>query len=309
MTFDELALEISRNVWPEGESRALRSAHKNLIRDGLIDLQKKIPCLQTQNIDYIRHGATFFYCGASAFVVPTGYVRSLRTIPDLQATYHWRQCDSVWAQPQSREEFECILSNAAQCGESLTNCGCANPIEMPYGYYCGVDFAYPAYGAYEYPAYGPYPPYSFPGFPAYGYAGVWVPYPDLPMGLMYADAITDKGCRARERWFAMFNCYIYTYPVINSDEVLILEWHGIKRNWEDEDVIPYLDEDGGVNRQIVQALEYYVACEHVLRFDCEDDRSKLQRSKYDQLVRELILDCREQNRLPSRQHCFVDCNC
>ena len=282
MTFQELVLEISRNVWPEGEARNLRDQHKNLIRNGLIDLQQKIDCLKTQNIDYIRHGATFFYCGASAFVVPTGYVQSLRTIPDLQHTNNWRQCDAVWAQPQSRQEFECLLANAVQCGEALTNCACPTPIEMAYGYYCA----------------------NYDGTKA-----KWFPYPELPMGLMYADAVTDKGCRARERWFAMFNCYIYTYPVIQSSEVLILEWHGIKRNWVDDDVVPYLDESGGVDRQIVQALEYYVTAEDAMRYGCMDERYKSLAKRYGDHVEQLIWDCRAQHRLPSRQHCFVDCNC
>ena len=278
MTFEELTLEISHNVWPEGEARNLRPLHKNLIRDGLIDLQKKIPCLQSQNIEYVRHGATFFSCGASAFGAPNGYIQSLRTIPDLLTTYDWRQCDSVWAQPQSRQEFECILANAAQCGESLTNCSCTYPIVMPLGYYC------------------------------VGY-GETYPYPELPLGLMYADATTDKPCRARERWFAMYNCYIYTYPVIQSNEVIILEWHGIKRTWNDEDVIPYVDESDEVNRQIVMALEYFVACEHTLRIDCDDAKSQLQRARYNQLVAEMIVECKDSQRLPSRHHCFVDCNC
>lgn len=278
MTFAELALQISRNVWPQGEARVLKPLHNNLLRDGLIDLQKKVPCLQSQNIDHIPYGATFFFCGASAFSVPCGYVRSLRTIAASQNGNSWKQCDAVWAKPETREEFECRLENAAQCGESLIGCGCGYPITMPYGYYCIGD-------------------------------GNAYPYPELPFGLMYADAITDKTCRARERWFAMFNCYIYTYPVINSNEEIILEWHGIKRNWVDSDLFPYLDETSEPNRQVIQALEYYVMAEDSFRTDCDREKSLTCRALYDKLVAEMIWQCRETQRLPSREHCFVDCNC
>lgn len=277
MTFAELFTQISQNVWPEGEARNLRTLHRNLLRDALIDLQKKVPCLQTQNIEYINHDNTFFFCGASAITAPTGFIQSLRTIPDLLDTQNWMQCDAVWADPESRQEFECRLENAANCGEGLISCQCTYPIDMPYGYYL-------AYGEYY-------------------------PYPQLPLGLMYADSTTDNTCRARTRWFAMFNGYIYTYPVINSDELIILEWHGIKRNWVDADVFPYLDEEDQPDRQVIEAAEYYVMSEHAIRIDCDKDKMLIARGRYDQLVAELIWQCRKTNRLPSSKHCFVDCNC
>lgn len=279
MTFGELYLEVSRNVWPEGEARNLRPLHKKIMVDALIDLQKKIECLQTKNIENIGHDATFFYCGSSAFGAPEGFVKNLRTIPDLLHTRDWRQCDVVWAQPMSRQTFECKLETASRCGDSLMGCGCATPITMPYGYYAN-----------------------------YGYEMVY-PYHELPIGLMFPDALTDKACRARERWFAMWNRYIYTYPVIQSNELLILEWQGIKRNWQDDSIIPYLDEAGDVDRQVVLAIEHFLLTEKAKRDDCDNATTTLMRTEYNRIVAELIWQCREEGMIPSREHCFVDCNC
>jgi hypothetical protein len=279
MTFDEYFLQLSFNVWPEGEARNLRRLHKDWLRYGLIDLQKKIPCLQAENVENIVHDATYFFCGASAFQAPNGFIQNLRVIPNLQDTADPRQCDAVYAKPLSRQELECKLEYASRCGESA--CCASGPyynLRMPTG-------TYDAFGStYE--------------------------YPQLDFGLMFPDARTDKPCRARDRYFAMWGCYLYLYPVINSDELIIIEWHGIKKNWQDSDVIPYLDEAGEVDPQISEALELWLGHKKSLEPEnCDNETAGTKLAMYNQKVAELIWQCREEGKVPARKDCFVDCNC
>jgi tartrate-resistant acid phosphatase type 5 len=60
----------------------------------------------------------------------------------------------------------------------------------------------------------------------------------LPFGFAYADKSTDSRCgRARTGVWAIYNNNIYIAPWIQSNEVVVIEWKGIKEEWEDEDPI------------------------------------------------------------------------
>lgn len=271
MTFDEYFLAISRNVWPEGEARNLRSMHKDWLRDGLIDLQKTVSCLQTQNEYEFRQPDTFFYCGTSAFAEPNGYIQSVSVIPDLQNTMDRRQCDRVWATPVSKNRMECIIENDARCGVVT---GCCYGIPFPYG-------------AYE----------------------DGTPYAELPYGFNFAEPSTDRPCRSRDRTVAKWNGFIYLHPLINSDELILVEVHGVKKNWQGTDTIPYLDEEGEVDRLITDALETYLRWQTGLKDDCDAPRTSAFSIEYRRKRAELIWDCRKKNRIPKREDCWVDCNC
>jgi hypothetical protein len=79
MTFDQYYAQISAAVFPEGEAENLVHVHKLAVKDALIDLQTKIPCLRTENADYIGQSSTLFHCGSSTFDTVDGNIERVYT--------------------------------------------------------------------------------------------------------------------------------------------------------------------------------------------------------------------------------------
>lgn len=80
MTFGDYYSQIALSVFPEGEAENLVGVHKNAVRDALIDLQIKVPCLRTDHADYIGQSSTTFHCGASVFDGVDGGIERVYTI-------------------------------------------------------------------------------------------------------------------------------------------------------------------------------------------------------------------------------------
>lgn len=79
MTFAQYYAQISAAVFPEGEAENLVHVHKLAVKDAIIDLQSKIPCLRTENADYVAQSATLFHCGASTFDSVDGNIERVYT--------------------------------------------------------------------------------------------------------------------------------------------------------------------------------------------------------------------------------------
>lgn len=131
MTFLELTQQVSLNVFPEGEARRLRDVHKDYIRDGLIDLQRKVSCLQAKHYNHVPYADTYWNCGATVFDAPRGYIIGLKTIIDGDF------CDEIRYDPVTKEDIECMIRGQKDA------CG----ITAPHGYYYdGYDYVdYPVY--------------------------------------------------------------------------------------------------------------------------------------------------------------------
>ncbi len=80
MTFAQYYTLISAAVFPEGEAENLVNVHKLAVKDALIDLQTKIPCLRTDNADYIAQSSTLFHCGSSTFDTVDGNIERVYTM-------------------------------------------------------------------------------------------------------------------------------------------------------------------------------------------------------------------------------------
>lgn len=80
MTFDQFYSQISAAVFPEGEAENLVDLHKLWLKDALIDLQTKIPCLRTDHAEYIGQDATEYFCGASRFDGVDGGIERVYTL-------------------------------------------------------------------------------------------------------------------------------------------------------------------------------------------------------------------------------------
>jgi hypothetical protein len=141
MTFATYYNNIAAAVFPEGEAENLVLPHKLSVKDALIDLQTKIPCLRTDHAEYVCATATTFHCGASVFDGVDGsiervYTSGVGVSPD---TYEPNSCQVVeytyidWDRMNSLlRQYKCGLQD-----------GTAGMSQVPYGFTCGPT-TYPA---------------------------------------------------------------------------------------------------------------------------------------------------------------------
>jgi hypothetical protein len=276
MTFAEYRTAVLANVFPDGYSGRVEARYTSWMKDVLIELQKYIPSLQTHHRERIPQDATFFSCGTSAFKAPPGKIQSFHT--ELLCS----DCDKVIAVPYTPRTFRLMLEERRR--PKYTNSdGSCNPCY--YGDTACLDLRNEPYGYYE-------------------VDGIYFPYPELPLGLHYATPHIDLSCRSKERAFALYDGYVWTWPVIQSTEVGILRWHGIKRNWQNSDEIPWKDEEGDDMREIQEIVELFVGWKSKLHDDCDDAGAATMKSLYDGRFAEFMVSQQDLNILPSRSDCF-----
>ncbi len=139
MIYSDFNAAIRLAVWPDGEPENLVSSHKNYILDALIDLQIKVPRLQTNHVDFIQPEDTLFNCGASLFDAPRGFIASLSVLRGTPT----RCCDEAPYLESSKSEFDCFLGEL-----EATPCSVET---HPYQFYqFDVDGPYYAYPSLAY---------------------------------------------------------------------------------------------------------------------------------------------------------------
>lgn len=100
--------------------------------------------------------------------------------------------------------------------------------------------------------------------------------PALQQGIKYAEASTDSPYgRARIGDWAIWRNRLYVFPWLQSNESLVVEWDGYKKDWRDEDVID--TELWGPDAEL--AIESYVRWQHELKFG-DPQRGELYRREY-----------------------------
>ena len=119
--------------------------------------------------------------------------------------------------------------------------------------------------------------------------------PKLPLGFQYADAANDSLYgRARTGVWAVYRQNIYIAPWIQSNELVVVEWDGIKEQWDDADLIN-------------PAIAYQKAVKLYVQFAHERDYGKPERAVmfhnerdfhgyYDTALGDLIHEDREQTK-------------
>lgn len=169
-------------------------------------------------------------------------------------------CAKRYFQPIDWDEMEQILNDNRHCGAL---------IEPTYYYYSD------AYGYTDYPEYG---------------------------CLYYGDSsgATDLCARPTTSYSAMKNGLLYLFPHLQSNEVLVIEWDGIKRSWKDTDEVLF-------DREIQDAVEHFLDFRSAYREDCDAQRMQVARTLYDELVAKQIWQCRKERRIERRQHYFSNC--
>lgn len=245
MNFSTLVSTVRQNVFPEGTPEELDDRHKNVIKDALIDLQKRVKCFQLNNRSVWDQDDTFFSCGATVVDAPRGHMKQLFTAGSSDF------CDKVIYQPVSKAYMDQLLIDHEVCGKS--------------------------YSPYEY-------------------------YDDQAYYFEYANSTVDKSCRALEGFWSMFDNEIWVYPHIQSTEQLVLDWYGIKRDWADADVVTFHD------REVEQAVEYYLEMDAYRHDDCNTDKYLTARNEYNNKRADLISECRKEGFHPPAHSAFSNCS-
>lgn len=80
LTFAQLKQGMRSRCFPAGEARNLRTAHDKAVVDALVDIQRWVECLQSNNTHLIPHCATYFNCGLTSFDFPRGQIKRLSVV-------------------------------------------------------------------------------------------------------------------------------------------------------------------------------------------------------------------------------------
>lgn len=115
--------------------------------------------------------------------------------------------------------------------------------------------------------------------------------PKLPRGFYFAEATSDMDSvcgRAREGIWAIYQNRIWIYPWIQSNEKIVVEWEGVKKEWDDADMV-----DDGI--EFRTCVKYYVQFAHERDFGSFSESSKFKKL-YDDKLADLIHECREKTR-------------
>ena len=272
MTFLAFYEAVAANVWPDRPARNLVRTYKDWVRDALIQLQVRVvqqgfKPLQEKHVEEIHPDDTFFSCGASVWKMPRGSVVEVRTEAILS------RCDNVIARPMTEREMRCHL-------EKNPGCGCATSTNFPYGYgtITGDDSE----------------PYYFDGVEA-------------PLGGTTSEpSWTTEPRRPRERFFALIDGFIWLWPDLHSTEMLVVTWRGVKRSWPESAVFgqPWLDEAGGFDREVQEAVEEFCKAKDYWTKACEKGPAQLDFSMFNDRVAGLISSRRsEHSTLNAAHHC------
>lgn len=131
MTFAEFSALVRRRCFPEGEAEELVDRHEDTIKNGLIDLQFRVKCLQVNHTTVTAGEDTFFHCGATRIDAPDGNIvqKGIWVYPNDEP------CKRVDYYPITWPEMDCKIDEAnARCW-----CGTYN---APYSEYEVGDYTY-----------------------------------------------------------------------------------------------------------------------------------------------------------------------
>lgn len=237
-TFAQLKTAVLADAFPDGEARSLKPLHKKIIVEALIDLQQWIPQLQVNNTWIIPFCGTYFQCGFSVFHAPRGKINRVSTYVRLDGSCNEDSTEPVnWCSEvqYSRVPYLALEKHLDKTLRCRCGCGLLSMLNIPL-LQCKKTLAS------AYPA---------PDDAAYAC------FPELPLGFHYPSDATDLRYRATVGAWALQHNRIYLAPWINSSEIVLIEWDGIKRDWQDSDVVE-VEFDPLLNK----AVRHYLLMHH-----------------------------------------------
>lgn len=242
ITLKEIKVRLRDQLWPfPGEAKSLRAAHDAMFVNALIDLQKWVPCLQSNNLSLYPWCSTYFNCGLTVFDAPIGWIKKVYTIVGED----W--CNQVGYESAPYDDLVCWSNHMA-------------------------DFTTPLNVGLE----------------------------KLPQGMKFVEKGLDSIVgRAHCGKYALERRRLYVAPWIQSNETAVVEWDGVKKAWEDTDV---LDEDVWTT-DVLDAVRLYVAWRHECQFGCDVNAREAAKRDWADKLAELIWECKEQQTLQVDKPC------
>jgi len=83
MTFKAFTDEVLDSIFPFGRPENLQAAHRRMVIEALVELQRMVDCLQNANTSEFAQCATYFNCGMTVLPQPRGQIVSIFTIPTI----------------------------------------------------------------------------------------------------------------------------------------------------------------------------------------------------------------------------------
>lgn len=254
MNFRQFKEQVLNECVPQRDSSRLDARHEGWIKDGLIEIQVKIPCLQEGHREYIGQDATYYSCGAVAFPQPKGYIKGLR----VQGVEN--DCLYTDAVAYTEARFRTVLQRLQRSCHPPTGEVVADAY---YGY------------AYDY---GTVDPELRPATPA-----------------------IDLSYTPGDYAFALFEGNVWLWPVLNSDQVAVLKWSGVKRNWKPDDQLTWVDEKGELNREVVELINNYFLTKYYQFDKCDPEKAGAASFLYRKKLAEMIVDCTNSQRIAHQE--------
>lgn len=265
-TFLQLKTKLRNELWPDGEASNLVSSHNKLFVEALIDLQRWITCLQLNNLTVYPACSILFRCGQSVI-----------TVPEKAQIYGVRTYDRI-SSTTCREDADAPINYCSEVTyKYVAPCRLRVIMErMLCNTVLGQSCGYPVPTNAD-------------------YAG----FPELPLGYVYPQSSLDRSCtsilagcctpRARAGIWSYENGRIYLSPWLQSTEIIIVQWAGIRRTWVDSDLcLDFADYEA--------AVKAYVAWKHYLYYERDAGLDQAFMNEYYDERRMLIHDCREETR-------------
>lgn len=255
-TFGQLKADVRASAFPDGEAENLIAAHDKLFIEAIMDIQQNCKAYQQNNSQIVKFCNTYFQCGMTVFQAPRGVIKKLSTFaqidancqPDPDAPTNW--CDEVVYSRVPWHKLVKLLDTKLQCACQTPFTG-LNGISFPM---CQklLGQAYPAPTDADY-----------------------VGFPELPLGFHYPQTSTDLPYRADIGIWALQNNNIYLAPWINSTEIILLEWDGLKRDWTDNDWV-----DTEYEPLLEKAVKHYVLMVHFRDYERDQEMAAIHEMEY-----------------------------
>jgi hypothetical protein len=274
LTFAQLKTVVRARVFPAGEARNLRAAHDKSIVDCLVDMQRWVDCLQSNNTHLVPHCATFYNCGLTSFDFFRSQITRLSVIDKINPDTHLEDADAADDYCTEIEYRQVGAANVRQyLGKSITAGCCLSG---------GLFFAIPdALCGYKYRVPVPTDEGLTPGLSP------------LPLGFHYPQESTNSSCgRARAGVWALDGGRVYVAPWIQSTETVVVRWRGIKRDWVDADLV---DDDPS----LIRAVELYLRWEHARDWDRDANAAAGYELECRKSLGDLMYDCAQETQVRS----------
>lgn len=234
-TWGELKRDIRALLFPSGEADNLVVSHDKYFVDGIVNLQMVVDCLKQDNYDIVQACQTVYDCGMTVLDLPRGHIKSISIIDKINPDTKLEDADSPddWCSEIAYREVDfCHISRYQKMCRSC--CGL-----LPMGTFFGLPYC----------GFRPYPTPTDEGLPG----GL----PPLDLGMHYSQTSTNRSWgRAGGGVWAKDRSKIYIAPWLQTTESVIIKWDGIKRRWNDADLV---DPDPMLSSALENYLRWQIA--------------------------------------------------